>query len=61
MIRYEYLRPIKGKCLKNREEAEFSEMEVSFQIYNSSTVLPLRKSNQGELLFGQGASCIIQI
>lgn len=54
MINYEYLRPIKAKYLKRREEAEFPKIEVGFQTFNNSIILPLKKNKQGELLFGRG-------
>lgn len=52
MINYEYLRPQKAECLKRREEADFPQIEVGFQIFNNSTILPRRKSEKEELVFG---------
>lgn len=54
MINYEYLRPQKAEFLKRREEADFPQIEVGFQIFNNSTILPRRKSEKDELVFGRG-------
>lgn len=54
MIQYNYLRPIKAEFLKRREEAEFPKIDVGFQIYDNSTILPRRTSKNDELVFGQG-------
>lgn len=54
MIHYDYLRPRKAEYMRRREEAAFPKKEVRFKILHDSTVLPLRKSGNGEMLFGLG-------
>ncbi len=54
MINYQYLRHLKAIHLKKREDADFTKKCVGFQAYNDSTILPLRKNKESNLLFGQG-------
>lgn len=55
MIEYNYLRPLKAEYLKKRENAEFIKKDcLSAESYENATILPLRKPNGCDLLFGMG-------
>jgi len=55
MINYAYLRAHKSENLKNREEAEFIKKEALLaQSFNNATILPLKRTDDCNLLFGFG-------
>lgn len=55
MINYSYLRPKKAKALKNWTEKSFiKRTDIKAYSYKNATILPLKKFESDNLLFGRG-------
>lgn len=54
MVNYNYLRDEKAKALEKRENNAFIKKRVSATSYPDATIIPLRKDNRDNLLFGTG-------
>lgn len=54
MIEYRYLRPMKAKQMKRREDADFPRIKIRFQIHHDCTILPRVTMEHDDFPFGRG-------